>query len=1527
LGDQVSLSYLTGIPDPNQISSPQLVVVFKNVLKRDSTTREKALAEFLNILQRPDAAGLIDSNLHKAWVMLYPKLSIDASRTVRTLSHKVQGLVCKILGKQSSKHLKDSIGPWIAGIYDTDRAVALSAESSLEAVFPTDEKRQAIWKLFEGTLLDFVYTVVAVETVFSLSDERYISKDEAEAKYLRVIRSSLIIFVELLKKVDAKSKFNDKYLSIIQYSKFWKLAYCSDPAVLRAMFDLTISLVSNHPKWTELVMQDIATNVVYKGLKSSMSLVITDFLQTLIVITNKYPNVWEYANSKKTSSISALCEFTRAGSRKSSRYFWPSLLALLTSLPAKISPYSSECSDDLRTELIDAIAEGVNKELLPTMPAAWGSYLTVVEKSGARNSDVENALSAVYENIITAERPIGGELSMVLGKKLAGLCGVCWTGVNKSLTSEFEDILKRKNPEHLKRLSSILKSAAVSDQKHLAEFFSRFAAKLLNALKTGIEVFEINVLLSILEIFRSPLKENRQLFNEFVADSVPSFIVSDAAEDLLNIVKLYAEDGEPVKSEVLQKCFDGLFSSILSTSFPEKKKHLFPLALKTYDAFRGLVVPIAKVSDYLTSIGSNPLNWDLVLYGIAAHGVFVEEETSRTMLRLISGEHLTGPNTGDALSILSSLLELEREYLIAFVRSEDGKDLVSQLWKLENSEAERILAAIEEPVAQDSSTLNALCEGLLRDVESPMIDHVDVFVERGQRLLDLSTEKSDYLCKLLFENSDRWESRLNQYFAKGVNSELAVADSLDGAILLVSDSVKPTVIPLWLYSMAIYSSSMIAHNFELFKSLPLSTQENILVSLALVSEMAASDVFLLKESAEDVSFLTDALLALNEDVSAILLGFMKDATSALLVDALLTQSKGSVQAGIVCSLWEQSIPTSARGYYAAKALATVLGGVFPSTADAEVEALVDRLKPLLRKSELGATALIRSFQPFLVRFPVFDKLRNQLASEFIGVSAEKLNDVGLRNIVLLNILLPAGEEYVEPIPVNRLLMFLKSFFTWCESDYAYSEKFLALRIEITKLLSKLVLLYNSLPAGVLNSCFDVLEQDFVALEGGSPLLKYFTLRYYVALNGTRSVNPDVAEIWEERQQGINDELLDVLFSAKASENQPERIVNLQLQKAALKAQRSHKIEQTKLYEMLNLDSLDLQRISFVLLHRQIPSLQEDRSVEFEFQKNKEEVDSEFLLPSQLLSLIRLAPTSDSDHDISRYLWSWLLVYDHFVNASFDLRKSYINQIRTEDLVDRLLDFISARIMAGGLESTTASAVDMTSYSGEEIFESLPAELDFLYCHVFYVALQQTGSQGRLWFLNLKKRNVNFAVEKFAEKNFSPVIIKKELDEVETRLSAESGLTDENMSAKVSRTSNEIKAFYTTDEQTMEIAVRMPSLYPLKDLQVEGVRRIGVRENQWRAWLFASQAIATSQNGSIMDALELFKRNVTLHFEGIVECAICYSILHEDHTLPNKTCLTCKKKFHADCLYKWFKSAGSSSCPLCRSTFSFRHGLN
>jgi len=43
-------SYLEGFPDPSSISNPQTIVIFKNLAKKDSTTKARALEDLQNTL-------------------------------------------------------------------------------------------------------------------------------------------------------------------------------------------------------------------------------------------------------------------------------------------------------------------------------------------------------------------------------------------------------------------------------------------------------------------------------------------------------------------------------------------------------------------------------------------------------------------------------------------------------------------------------------------------------------------------------------------------------------------------------------------------------------------------------------------------------------------------------------------------------------------------------------------------------------------------------------------------------------------------------------------------------------------------------------------------------------------------------------------------------------------------------------------------------------------------------------------------------------------------------------------------------------------------------------------------------------------------------------------------------------------------------------------------------------------------------------------------------------------------------------
>lgn len=116
---------------------------------------------------------------------------------------------------------------------------------------------------------------------------------------------------------------------------------------------------------------------------------------------------------------------------------------------------------------------------------------------------------------------------------------------------------------------------------------------------------------------------------------------------------------------------------------------------------------------------------------------------------------------------------------------------------------------------------------------------------------------------------------------------------------------------------------------------------------------------------------------------------------------------------------------------------------------------------------------------------------------------------------------------------------------------------------------------------------------------------------------------------------------------------------------------------------------------------------------------------------------------------------------------------------------------------------------------------------------------------RSWWLECKDRQLSNTFSAYTSRHFSPVIISRELSTLRDR-EAMSQLQDENLTVKILASVNEVTASYVVDEQPMEIAVRLPADYPLRGVEVNDLRRVGVPEAKWRAWLLAVQQVVTSK---------------------------------------------------------------------------------
>lgn len=187
------------------------------------------------------------------------------------------------------------------------------------------------------------------------------------------------------------------------------------------------------------------------------------------------------------------------------------------------------------------------------------------------------------------------------------------------------------------------------------------------------------------------------------------------------------------------------------------------------------------------------------------------------------------------------------------------------------------------------------------------------------------------------------------------------------------------------------------------------------------------------------------------------------------------------------------------------------------------------------------------------------------------------------------------------------------------------------------------------------------------------------------------------------------------------------------------------------------------------------------------------------------------------------------------------------------------------------------------------------------------------------------RHNNKLITKFVQDRVASHLVRKEILLVE--LASRNGHLnngddgDGELSVKGNSLSREICATYAKEDMRIELTVRLPALYPLKNVEVECTTKFGVNDGRWRRWVLQMIRLLSMQDGAVIDAILMWKKNVEKELEGVEPCPVCYCILHPKHLcLPLMKCSTCLNKFHAPCLYTWFKQSGKSKCVICQQPF-------
>lgn len=1412
----MSFSYITGVPDTKDVSPPARTVVFKNLLKRDASTREKAISELLTQLQSETPAPF-DKPTYYAWVQLYAKLSIDISRVVRDKAHRCQGHVCRILGPQSVPHLGDVICPWLLGTVDSDRQVAMAAMQSLDVAFPDNDKKGKFLKAFRKNCVTTLVESLRTETKDSLSDDRFVTKEEAGAKFCRFRACGIALLGNLLPF--KKAELDEGCEDILLDDKLWNSVTSDDSSLAQAVVTLASKLITD-----DSLHVTFANTLLRKGLGSVNPACIGSYSKLITKLTLTNPEIWSLAKKPLTPQLSKYLRVSKA---------WNDIPALIDAVNKTAL---SENMDQLMADLLSGVTSDET-------PGAWICFFDTIAKISNTSQ-----LSAAFYQLGKLKEPV----------RPKGLCNATLIPTGQ-MYPYVSDLARARHDEFVTAYDTAI--AKITDKKDFPTFVNlmQLSAFLMEdePLRTTLEsgilcCFDFPVekatkaLLYPVNKFHLMTQSLQKKFVEFTMD-IPQNLTKDNVKLLLDLCMDMATRMSP---EELQNFFTVTTDCIAAMEDEDTKQTLLNAFVSSYWP--------TTLPDSVVTLLEDTLDHSST--SLILRGSFTDDQ-KKTLFSHFEGGLLSDPAVLEDLSegVLKRLCDgfLVDNRAVLF---EDG---------MFEPFLEKLLGKISELEYTDKTLSDRLSE------ECVKAGLADYLLSPGSRefIVDLSKRVA---IPWLFQASQQFLTKLQTLLQYDLSPSLTATSKFGGAVLFEQfvgpeelAGVKPEA------QLVQEALGLFGFMFSLDKIKP--------VDDTLVEYVTLAKKYTELNSVTTVDFDFDryAVFAGSNPIS--------DTLSSQFVD--------------------QSSANGPAAFYYANIVAETIIPDEPLNVrkliqeDKYTEAVIDIVS---RQEE--------DYQQTL----------NYLASEIPSVSAADIESKhGFDRLVLINCIFESS-DYELTLPPQRLGMMTSTLFDWClEAENAFELDFIPIRAEVAKLILQLEEqdvsrdLYEKFISFIVEglnilSSFDkdTVTGDIAEIVDGFRLQLFKILATYF---NNKETNPVLAEVWKEQIDSVWEDLANHFCTYITSPSPLAVKVDRLLGRIAVHVP-ARFFELDSLFGVVANSSTDCQFAATKLALKMIPEQQEELSINVELAKTKVSHDDEDDSDDNSKIDVTLAPelrsvVESAEPGSSRYLLAWILLLDHLDASSYSIKQEYLDQLKSSDAANEMLTCVSELVKDCDNQNHTVFPKSC----------NLPA----LSSHLYYRALVHLGSITRQWYADIKKRSVALTVQETTKKHFSPQLIKDEMERVEELLNKAS--LDDNMSVRFNKQTHEVRATYLVDEQKMEISIAIPDDYPLTSITVEGAVRVGVRENKWRAWLLASQAIVANKNGTIVDALELFKKNITLHFSGVTECAICYSILHQDKSLPSKTCGTCKNKFHSDCLYKWFKSSNSSTCPLCRSTFSFRVG--
>uniref|UniRef100_A0AAR2ISN4 E3 ubiquitin-protein ligase listerin n=1 Tax=Pygocentrus nattereri TaxID=42514 RepID=A0AAR2ISN4_PYGNA len=1516
-------------------------LVLRKLSKRDAVTKLKAVQEFGAMCQERESD--IVKGVLPYWPRIYCKISLDHDRRVREATQQAfEQLILKVK-RNLAPYLKGIMGHWIIAQCDTYSPAASAASVAFQTAFPLNKQPEAL-SFCKDEVLNVLQDNLLKETADTLSDPQSIPEEEREAKYMRLLTSSLLALKRLLVMIPQTDReaLGEHLAHVLSQGKFWKYSKHKTPQVRGAFFEVVAALCELAPQLVEAEAAR-ACSAVLLSIDDADPVVLPPLWEAVLHILSSIEDCWTHVNARK-GVLPKLWVLLKEGGHGLATALHPNMLPFISKLPAEVT----EPKLDFCRSFFTSIIQGLSSERAVASPSECAAIVFATMEclrflllQNAGEEPEQRAMQTVL---------ISEQLLPLIDKSLGNPAlqsGPLFLQITEMLVS-WE---KRTTGNDAKTF-----------QRLLVDFWDGLGSLCVGYVdQEQTEQVALEGVASLLQIMQNPCKQVKRkksvkiCFSDQEAkgqgedppSGTPPTELSesqgkqDSSLRSSHLLELVCQLAELNMVYVCERNSERHlhFLALLLRAFP--KPQVFQVLLKSEDG-----KPEQGLEAELGALTENPAVRFLLQRVVMWLRQDDRQGTDFLVDMVFSALHCCNSKGEQTLVLNHLTMSLKWGVILQIIQkacADAGYLEACRGWLKGSVLGERLVGLAGELCAFGLKGSPSLSSPLMSQNKSLIGKvYVEQIIERLHATLTEAKGMSDAgnmepLVSFICDVASNFFSSVKGCLLLAAAEELVLTIfqlcALDQTLTHLSGWVKRPLlcgrlrvteeipgVELWkvkdMSRLPAHLCASAVLGKIIFIAVPADTQQE---------ETDTSELPDLRHTVFTKIF-AEILYALQwceemEHCPAMLAEYYK-----MLQDwniAEKTHSNSSAKAGILETLFTSFYPLSEQSVCTIQVLCS-------SLTAAEREGLIalsiaELLNWQEKEQDCAHSRTCDCLSPCL-----------SILSDLGKASAAELA-LPVEMMCFLCWLVDHSPTVLGSTHWDFLLC---SMLAWLETASESSgafwnpwvQQFVCANCE---LIVRLTDFFIALPAGVAEQLPSELSSEWqeffvegihnlllpllVKIPGGlyEPL---FPMAVVVAVGNALSYIPI---------QLLTQNKLPARFVADQNSSLPDALQTLL----------------NTLGPLLLFKARPLQLAVYHMLHKIMPLLPEsDRESATAKSEDEDEEEPCLSPPAAIMTILTateellenilggvqvggfavVQPLSMEHCCILGYLLAWKLLLTFFKAAPSQLRVQYSLHLRKTRALHKLLLHLF-RLMPENPalpgQPTEMASKDPKSFFTENLSlslhqtEGLQCEVPHLACSVYYGALKDLPAMVRLWW-NSQEKRVFSIVDKFTSKYVSSVLSLQEITSVQS-----STQTFENMTVKARSATREVIATYSVDDIFIELVIQLPQNYPLGSISVESGRRVGVAVQQWRNWMLQLSTYLTNQNGSIMEGLSLWKNNVDKRFEGVEDCMICFSVIHgSNYSLPKKACRTCKKKFHSACLYKWFTSSNKSTCPLCRETF-------